>query len=434
MTVGRKSRKRAQTIATTEVPVEMVKPRAYDTMSPVSPASALSWRNLYRVRSRTASLRSARSNIGSPATKSVASFDTSVVEQDRQRQQDALAQMYEHVYAQGARRLPVNTTSSDAQPASPTRDGQPLSPSRLQPFDSGALSPVSPTSPTSYYGVLPPSMERDRRLNLLSQLSPQYHPTSPTGQPQSPVRVNQGNRGGPSCSESEQNTATPPSKLQKMRRSVKDRILTINPIPGGFRGDNHDGIRTPLSPTQQRNYSELGTPLEPPSAQTFTPGTGRSFPFGEGYDDEYDVIRAIPPAHPQRPTLTISPPKSRSSPVSSTSHQLPLRQFAEQQRVQQDARDLPSYMSSAGSLQGLGSPGPTKTTVLETLSRPAGPLTGVQTPYSAYMPGTFVFGVFSPMETRKQRKQREKEERATRGALAEEDQVADDSDMWGDVY
>lgn len=72
----------------------------------------------------------------------------------------------------------------------------------------------------------------------------------------------------------------------------------------------------------------------------------------------------------------------------------------------------------------------TKTTILErpTKNR-TGPITGVPTPYSAYMPFTPVTP-FTPGRTvNKRQRKREEKENGLR-ALHEDDLVKDDTDMW----
>ncbi|GIZ44759.1 hypothetical protein CKM354_000794900 [Cercospora kikuchii] len=455
LTVGRRLRTQAQMMS--EKPVEMVKPpnKQFDP-SPLSPSgSARGWFGR-----KTRSVRSGRSNIGSPGLHSVASFDQTVVDRDKQRRDEELAQIYGQVleYDDARAHRGGNEYPSGAPPAY-GRD-RPTLPAlkRVQSTEPAPLSPLSPRSPTSpYYAVAPPK-------DLLAQLSPRYK----SDEPKSPGRDV---RNTPSASFVGGKTSL--SSPGKLRKNL-GRLKISAPMQGIQ--DNEDGARTPLSP---KIYSNPGPPPEPPSARTAetypytptTPGTAVSYPFPE--EEDFEDIRDLPPAHPQRqrgftndsqtprspasPGLPSSPaqfrvgspPRRGNTPASNVDRPLALRQFAEQQKQMQQsqvslasptARQFPLSPAGAWNTRpvypgGLLSPA-IQQTVLQTRNAQEGPTTagGTRMPYSPYFPGQMVTPVSARFTTRAERKQKEKEEKAIRGAITEEDQVPDEEDLWRDGY
>ena len=74
---------------------------------------------------------------------------------------------------------------------------------------------------------------------------------------------------------------------------------------------------------------------------------------------------------------------------------------------------------------------PTKVTELDVGNY----MRGIPTPLrSAYEPPTPKTPFTPRLTTRQERKQKEKEERATRGVITEEEQVADEKDLWSSGY
>lgn len=450
LTVGRRSRKRALMMA--DKPTEMVKPshRTFDP-SPISPRSFRNWGNLRKKRSEAGSIKSSHDRMVSPGTYSVASFDSHVIEQDRRRQQDALAAMYDAVYEQdGQNSAPPYAALQDAAPASPVASRHNLRRLDLERVNTAGSGPLSPQPKSPYYAVAPP---RD----ILEQLSPHYerHPQSPRT-PQHTRNVSNG---------STRTYESSPSKLKKgMRQSMRHKLHISSPIQGS-RGDE-DGMREPLSP---KFYENPGPPPEVPlTACTMppyspkTPGTARSFDYGSE-NEHFDEVRALPPAHPQRrtsfersqsgahvvpkpPALVIPPPmRQRDSPISSTSNQLPLRQYAERQKASQlslrqqpPGDDFPLSPTGVWNTRrplspGLKSPA-LQETVLTARNMRMGPQTANDLPYSPYFPGVYSTPITPHFTTKAERKQKQKEEKAVHGAITEEDQVTDEKEMWGDAY
>ncbi|CAK1365396.1 unnamed protein product [Cercospora beticola] len=455
LTVGRRLRKRAQILA--EQPTEMVKPtnKAFDN-SPLSPGGSV--RGWLRSKKSTAnSVRSGKSNLRSPGGASVATFDSNVVEQDKERHKEALARVYDAVYANDESDAPPYPVGGN-QAINATTGRPTLRNLDLERVRSGGSQPISPRSPKSpYYAVAPPK-------DILAQLSPRYKNDAP----QSPMRGSHDDRTASYSSE----RTTESGRLRK-----KLNTLNIRTVSPPVLRDNHDGAREPLSP---RVYNNPGPPPEPPSARTVetypytptTPGTAASYPFPE--DEDFDDIRDLPPAHPQRqrgftngsqppysptsPGLPSSPaqhrigsPPRRNTPAGNVDRPLALRQFNEEQKQMQLQRSQVSLasptanqfpLSPAGAWNtrpvypgGLLSPA-IQQTVLQTRNVHNGPTTagGTLLPYSPYFPGQMVTPVSARFTTRAERKQKEKEEKATRGAITEEDQVPDEEDLWRDGY
>ncbi|PIA95064.1 hypothetical protein CB0940_08974 [Cercospora beticola] len=440
LTFGRSLRKRAQAMA--EKPVEMVKPvhKNFDP-SPMSPTgSTKGW-----LRRKAGSMRSGKSNVASPGMRSVASFDQSVVDADRRRQDEELAQLYGHVLEyDDARELQDNRLDAGAPPAYPRRERPTLPALQRVQSSEPPLSPRSPRSPGSpYYAVPPPK-------NLLAQLSPTYKP------PQQDLH-------SPAFSS---NQAAPSSPV-RFKKSVKQRLGKLD-ISGPMQGlrDNEDGARTPLSP---RLYQNPGPPPEPPSARTVdtypytptTPGTALSNPFPEE-DELFDDVRDLPPAHPQRmssfsreqqprsptsPGLPSSPaqfrvgspPRRGQTPVGNVGNAdrpLAFRQLAEQHK-QAAVSNSELNLSAPPGWSSVGSPR-LQTTEVYTRERHFLVIgsAALHSPrvYTPYMPIAPPTPVTPHLTTRLERRQREKEDRTIRGAITEEEQVQDEKDMWGDAY
>lgn len=459
LTVGRRSRKKAQIMAAQ--PKEMVKPmpRTFE-MSPVSPQSQRSWfspkSGLRSKKSTTSSIRSGVSANMSPAMESVVSFDNGVIEADRARRQDEMERLYAAVMAQQDERR-----GSQPGVAPPQYAGK--SPPRLITDAPGlrhlqipTSSPQSPTTPKSpVRAIYPPGSSVPH--GPMSPTSPVKAEVPNYSMPQaqqsyeSDLRVNRHNR-TPSFGSGQASTVSAaPNKIKKSLRNLKISAPII-------KDDNSDGARTPLSP---RFYTDPGIPPEPPTARTVetlsptyaptTPGTMNSWNPRDDHED-LDQIRDLPMANPQRPgpynysnQAQMVPHTASTRPDPTKSGSLPLREmnreYAQQQRqlASQSAFPLsPGHWNSPTSATGFGylSAGPVKTTFVDARrDRLGGGLrTGQATPYSPYMPYTPVTPVTPHLASRAERKQREKEERKIKGAITEEDQVADDKELWSSGY
>ncbi|KAM3416257.1 hypothetical protein BST61_g7863 [Cercospora zeina] len=460
LTVGRRLRTAAQVMP--EKPVEMVKPayKQFDP-SPMSPSgSSKGWFGR-----KTRSIRSNRSNVGSPGMHSVASFDQSVVDRDKRRRDEELAQIYDQVLEYDDARIQkpgYNSQGFDSQSGAPPAYGRerPTLPAlkRIQSSEPVPRSPLSPRSPTSpYYAVAPPK-------DLLAQLSPRYK----SDEPRSPGREDREVASSGSGNTAESSPGKLRKNIAKLKISAPVQVLR----------DNEDGARTPLSP---KIYDNPGPPPQPPSARTTdtypytptTPGTAVSYPFPEDLE-QYGEVRQPPQAHPQRTrgyTNGSQPPQSPASPglpsspaqfkgassprrentaVGNVSRPLALRQFNEQQKqdaMQQSQLNLASPTANLFPMSP-AAPWNTRPAQFGALQSPAiqttvlsapgnlrlGPQTAQDRPYSPFFPGVYTTPVSPHFTTRAERKQKEKENKATRGAITEEDQVPDEKDLWRDGY
>jgi len=473
--VGRTSRRRAMEAVTK--PTEMVKPAAkiYDP-SPVSPASSRNWYSPRKIKPKKSvggSIHSEGGDMISPATASVVSFDSNVIEADRQRRQEEMERLYAAVMEQDEQKpqkgVAVTTTEVPilAQPKPPqyyqhqeqrgppslVTDAPALRQLKPQSTEWSPRSPGTPKSPVR--AIYPPE----------SPLPPM--PTSPTGR----IRV-----GDPKTSMTAQNFVHPPSgdpqlgrpsrtpsfgssktmhsgttavstsSGNKLRKSLRHLKISA-PL---HRDDNSDGARTPLSP---RCYMDPGIPPEPPSSMTtesqwpVTPRTAKTWNPEEG--EELDVARPLPHPYPSRHSVQQYGNQAQAGSLGTATETrqlataargnrpLPLRQMAMQySQEQRDAYAGDHPLSPLTWNQGYPvSAGPVKTTFLEPRRDwLAGPRTGLATPYSPYMPFTPVTPVTPHLTTRAERKQRAKEERKVHGAITEEDAVADDKDLWASGY
>ncbi|KAK5119685.1 hypothetical protein LTR85_007261 [Meristemomyces frigidus] len=487
LTVGRALRKRAQIMALR--PTEMVKPmgRAFDP-SPISPlsSSGRSWyspRKLKSKRSANGSIRSGVSNPVSPAMDSVVSFDVNVVEADRQQRQEEMERLYAAVMAQDDRKSQAATiTTSEVQPIAPPQYSQKRAPPRLV-TDAPALrhlqveapqwSPHSPSTPKSpIRAIYPPDSPMPpmpssptsplRAEYPTTPLTPQFF-NDPTHRSHElrPTREARASSFGSTRSFASNSTSAAAAGGKKIRKSLR-RLKISAPIQQG--DDNSDGARTPLSP---RFYTDPGIPPEPPTARTIdsqyqpiTPGAAstKSWRYGEEHnteDEQMDEVRDLPQPHPNRmsaynynsPAQAITNAASTRPdptavptikvPVASGHRPLPLRQLAAQQSQQQsDAYAAAHPLSPMTWNKGYPlSAGPVKTTFLDAKKdRLGAPRTGLATPYSPYMPYTPLTPVTPHLTSRAERRQRQKEDRKVHGVITEEDQVADEKDLWSSGY
>lgn len=457
LTVGRRLRRRALSMATTMRGTEMVKPMntAFDP-SPISPVSSRGWYSPRRNktnRSLPGSVRSGTSNAVSPEVGSVVSFDANVIEADKQRRQDEMERLYAAVMAQDERRSPQPASASDIPNIAPPVYSRKRPPRLLT--DAPNLKHLQPNQPASPRSPLVPKSPIRAIYPPDSPL-----PAMPTG-PTSPIRAEypaaplspaypsqayEPQIGRERATSFGSNRTAGSSK--RMRKSL--RSLKISPPI--VTEDNSDGARTPLSP---RFYADPGIPPEPPSARTVdsqtysptTPDTTKSWRYGAA--ERLDHVRDLPNPAPQRSAaynynnqpqavtntassrphpITTSPPlppppPPPKAPAASTTNALPFRQYAHS----------PHYPFGSGPI----SAGPTKTTFVESRRDRlvAGtPRTGMATPYSPYMPFTPLTPVTPHLTSRAERRQREREERTIKGAITEEDAVVDEAEMWSSGY
>lgn len=476
ITFGRSSRRRAMESVTK--PTEMVKPTArfYDP-SPVSPASTRNWyspRNLKSKRSTGASIRGEGGDVISPGTESVVSFDSNVIEADRQKRQEEMERLYaavmEHDEQKPHKGVAVTTTEVPilAQPQPPQyhqRQEQRGPPAlvtdasalrRLKP-QSTEWSPGNPGTPKSpVRAIYPPDMSLPpmptspmslfKAEHSATSMAPQSFAQPPSDEPQLVRPSRTPSFGSSKTARSGTTAVSSTSSGNKLRKSLRHLKISA-PLP---QDDNSDGARTPLSP---RCYMDPGIPPEPPTSRTIespwpiTPGTAKTWATEEG--EEVDVARPLPQPYPSRyraeqhgthaqATAMGSAPESKQlSTIARGTRPLPLRQMAMQHsQEQRDAYAADHPLSPLTWNQGYPlSADPVKTTFLEARrDRLAEPRTGLATPYSPYMPFTPVTPVTPHLTTRAERKQRAKEERKVHGVITEEDAVADDKDLWASGY
>lgn len=406
LTVGRRLRKQAQQVAAR--PIEMVKPilRTFD-LSPIprSGTSTRTFQSFLRKPKSTTSLESSKAM--SPGGYSISSIDYTVVERDKRKQEEQMAQIYGQFYEFEEQRTQQAGMAVDISPDQRryNRPGlRPLDVRRVQ--SSGSAQFGGPISPRSPIRAIYPPQNMDARSPISARyqphpLSEQEERTSSTGDDVAALR------------------AVP---ISKKHRRPFSKLTISSPMAARMGDDNSDGARTPLSP---RFYTDPGTPPEPPSAytadghhRTTSAGSTASWRERHDYDSRnamYDA-RPVPAASPQRlkPALKVPPTKRGNMPQISTNNVLPFREYQNQ------------YPASPTALN-------TKTTVLESKGR-SFPLTAGATPYSAYFPGQMIEPVTPHFTTKAERLQKQKEEKALRGAITEEDKVVEESEMWRDAY
>lgn len=446
LTVGRRSRKRAQTMSTARQQ-EMIKPmiRQYDP-SPVSPASNRSWYKLRGKKSATSSIRSGASNARSPGMDSVVSFDTNVIEADRARRQQEMERLYAAVMIQDDRKAQASNAELPAAAPPEYSNGRPprlITDAPGLRHLQGQPSPATPKSPIR--AIYPPTASMPAGpMSPTSPIKADY----PNYSYQQPQRVHGGDI----------ESGMAPKKLRKSLRNIKISAPMV-------KDDNSDGARTPLSP---RSYTDPGIPPEPPTAGTAvttesdyyspeTPHTGRSWHRGE--EEDMDEIRDLPQAAPQRASAHVynnqaqaltnaaSTRPDPTKPANATgTGALPFRemnrQYAAQSAQQAAAFPLsPGYWNSATSPSArspgyLHSAGPVRTQFVDARRDRLGPgpRTGQATPYSPYMPYTPVTPVTPHLTSRAERKQRQREERVEMGVVTEEEAVKDEGELWSSGY
>ena len=486
LTTGRRLRKRAQSMAAQ--PKEMVKPLSKTfERSPSSPNSSRHWyspRKLREKKSASSSIRSGTSNQLSPGMDSVVSFDHHVVEADRMRRQEEMERLYAAVMAQDDRRnaSQPNVATSEIMPVGAPPEYSRKNPPRLNPprlitddpslrhlqAQAGGSGPVSPGTPKSpVRAIYPPgSSIPTGPSSPTSPIRAEYPPFPPQQASQPDLRTTRENPSGSfgNGQTGSTNTTAPQQQPKKIRKSLRN-IKISGPI---LKDDNSDGAHTPLSP---RYYTDPGIPPEPPTGGTGhsarfpdTPGTGKSYNGrypGEEEQEHLDEVRDLPQANPQRlsthmynnqPQLVTNAASTRPDPTKTTgtatgTGTLPFREmnrqyaqanysYPQRSPTSQSAFPLsPGHWNGATNTAYATSAGPVKTTFIEARrDKLSAPRTGMATPYSPYMPFTPLTPVTPHLTSRAERKQRLKEETRIKGAITEEDAVADESDLWSSGY
>ncbi|KAL8678126.1 MAG: hypothetical protein Q9186_005497 [Xanthomendoza sp. 1 TL-2023] len=445
--VGRRLRRSAQASPRT-LAMEMLKPgrqdvpKAFDP-SPIdpspapkdlygpSPASTLDMKNNWpspdksRTSVRWPSVKSPR-NYQPSIQSSVITFDESVIEDDKTRNEKEMERLYaavmEHEDLKSTGSLPpkeaplsqhppelqhLRTNTLSSRPVSPPLRDSTKSPARTlttSPKKSIRPSPImthSRNSSRSSFG----SFGKRRGIRNLPisppmgspDLVPQ--PLGPYGETE-PLSPRFYDPGPP--------PPTPPAKDAMFQRSQPEHLNTSlsSPRQGSFR----DPLRTPR--TSVPTFQPVPEIIEHPA------------PF------------PVDPA-PERPTFTSPKTKRAPAPLSLKTGQtsagstgtLPLRSAPLPFRNLNSNRGGNNYSDRPPSM--------IKATVLERKIPDrslATPRTGVpMTPYSPYMPFTPLTPMTpSRLVTREERKQKEREE--GRRVITVEDRVEEESEVWGDAY
>ncbi|KAJ9657180.1 hypothetical protein H2201_008261 [Coniosporium apollinis] len=403
---GRRLRKQALLAAQGAIEVEMVKPtgKGFDPISPASTArtwlpSPSKLKHTFRK-----SATSLTDNPKSPGGISVASFDSRVIESDKEKRQQEMERLYAAVAAHDSAQSKVvySAETEEIRPASggsspPSGTSPPKKPGRRLPQLQTALNaahldvPGSPASPRSPIRTIYPP---DYPMAVRPQQSSVTQPSSPR-----------------SILTRKDRTPSMGSASSKTRRGLRN--LRISAPLDRYPADDDDEAKTPLSP----RFYNPGPPPSPPNASApTTPGTV------DGLDDHYEGLdkpQPLPRPAPQRsnsrhsstavPTLSTISVAQSASPSTST---LPLRALG-------DAA-LPA----------------TKTTYLERRRDALGlttPRTGVPaTPYSPYMPFTPITPVTPHLVSRHERKMMKKNE--VKKVATADDQVKDEKELWDSGY
>lgn len=445
--VGRRLRRSAQASPRT-LAMEMMKPvrqdvsKAFDP-SPIdpspapkdlyghSPNSTIDLKNNWpspdksRTSVRWPSVKSPR-NYQPSIQSSVITFDESVIEDDKNRNEKEMERLYaavmEHEELKSTGSLPpketppsqhppelqhLRTHTPSSPPASPPLRDQTKSPARTlttSPKKSIRLSPImihSRNSSRSSFG----SFGKKRGIRNLPISSPMG---SPDLLPERAAYFNESEPLSPRFYDPGPPPPTPPAKDFKAQNAQPETLNTSlsSPRQGSFR----ETLRTPR--TSVATFQPVPEIIEHPAPQQQDPAI-------------------------QRPTFTAPKTKRAPAPLSLKTGQtsagstgtLPLRSAPLPFRNLNANRGANSYSDRPPSM--------IKATVLERKvpDRSLGtPRTGVpMTPYSPYMPFTPLTPMTpSRLVTREERKQKEREE--GRRVITVEDRVEEESEVWGDAY
>ncbi|KAK4502229.1 hypothetical protein PRZ48_005654 [Zasmidium cellare] len=454
LTVGRAARKKALDGAEQSIEMSQSMGKPFDASPVQSRGSFQNW--VQKKKGAAGSMKSGTSQqYGSPGMASVASFDPSVIQQQRQQQEEDMSRIYGAYFEYEEQKMRHAISTEEIDPSSPPDARQrpvlKLNPDLDRVQNMGSYPPQSPLSPTSQRSM--------RAIYPPSQQQPRGGPLSPTSSapPQSPLRETRIARassiGSGKTAGSEKGSS--PSKLQK---TIRGGIRNLK-ISGPYRrnDDNSDDARTPLSP---QSFVDPPSAPEPPSNRAddsaitpTTAGTTRTVPYPYTHDERMEEIRDLPHPYPQRmggpiygneaqiltdtastrPDPTGPAPPSRrfkNASAASVDKPLPLRAYGSSRTLatqNQSPMSPSSYWMQGGDLRS-----PTKVTELELgTNRLAGIASPLRSAYEAPTPRT----PFTPhFMTKAERKQKNKEEKALKGAITEEDQVADEKDLWSSGY
>ncbi|KAF2841965.1 hypothetical protein M501DRAFT_371665 [Patellaria atrata CBS 101060] len=425
LTYGRRRRRAAQASQGT-LEVEMVKPAnkqlAIDP-SPISPG-ARSWLSMsspsrlkHAFKKSTASVNTVQdiSNPVSPAIASVASFDNTVLQSDRESRQKEMERLYAAVMEHDpSARSPVASISSpqkrhaltiNTDTASQRHPSHPASPLSARSDIRAIYPPDSPMAarhhPPAYAkSPLSPRFPDSQRQHQSREYAPERAPASPRSM----------------FTHKSRTSSIASGASGKSKRSALRNLRISAPMQRYPGQDEDDDARTPLSPR-----FDPGPPPPPPNEEPTSPHSpdtpGLDRPDGHRQNYEYDYEGLDRPA-----------PLPRPAPQRGASYE----------RLRAGSSQTP--ISAASTLRQYQTPlspttqtPTTKTTYLERkkedLRGLRTPMTGVpQTPYSAYMPFTPVTPVTPHLVSREERKLKKKE--AGRRVMVQEDLVEDAKEMW----
>ena len=432
LTWGRRMRKKVEVATGALKEIEMVNTSNYGLASPA--ASQRSWRHPFKGKHFSGSSSTLPK---SPGIESVNSFDERVLQRNRETAKQDMDRLYAAVAAhEEARRSQQTITKAESRdslrstaaesivtlPKAPNegRKNLRVQISEVPPREipNGPISPRSPGSmhsqgaPKSPYRAIYPPYPSPGQFSYTST-NPPITPVTPRT-PYTPgmQRVELPDDMYPASPPPKQvRMQIPPPKSSDSGSSSKSKKMQqLKNLRIGSTEDMNAEDRQPLSPS-----TPAGAPAgynEPMSARTV--GTVES----EDYASErMDEAKPLPSA---RPTLQIALPSSPKA-TRGPGGGLALRAF-------NNAHGVSDYPLS---------PGPVKQTILERKNDRIGrgpmtgrtPRTGVpMTPYTPYMPFTPITPVTPGLMSRKQRKERIKAE--GRKVLVEEDEVADEDEMW----
>ena len=404
LTVGRKMRRKTlETPSTLELQTVKGDPKIGITpISPASSRSAASWFKRPFKKSSAPNSPSPQSPT-SPAVHSIASFDQSIVDMDKEMRQKEMERLYAAVMDHDAKKASlISSSEEDISPVSPEQ----------QHAQQAALLP-GPKKPPMLDMKSAEMPRRGSHTNPASPASPKSpaHAIYPPGYHNPPPTAPLPRSGNP--------PASPRSILTKKSRtssigsaSSKTRLglrgLRISAPLQKYPGEPlHDEARTPLSP---RFYNPPAPPSPP---QDLTPTS----PEGDYNYEVLDTVQPLPRPAPQRSGSSYSNPPavgSATKSAASSTNTLPLRAM----------NDSASSLSS------------TKTTYVDrrrdNLSLQT-PRTGVpQTPYSPYMPFTPITPVTPHLVSKYERKAMKKA--SGKKAATADDAVQSPKEIFGDGW
>lgn len=434
--------------------------------SPVSPGSTKrEWTSPISLKSATWGRHKGRkSQVSIASNQSVVTFNGSVLEEDRAKNEIEMDRLYAAVAEHDEHRARSTTEPQHPPELQHLRIGPAPPPTRPTP----ASPPLSPTKSTHQRPLTvepaTPSRPKNTRPSPISITGPTIHSSAssrtsvgsygrsrsirtlpispPMGSPDMvPENMRQYGEAEP-LSPRIYAPGPPPTPPSRQNSSTSPRSLHHFDVPTSRRFHFAPNIRSSrLPPTNpDADSSAPPTPRAPnnPTFQFTTPDTDPSSP-------------PPPPHHPPPQTLTIDPPHEAkpTTPKSQRTKPRPLHLVTTSSTAASESqRSLPLPLLASAPLPlrnhhhpSSGGDRPVsmiKATVLEHRVGKGGglraPGTGVPaTPYSPYMPFTPLTPMTpSRLVTREERKRREREE--GRRVVTVEDRVDEEGDMWGDGY